>query len=358
MIQIIIMKMSSILFFTTKITHRLLCGFLPEFIPMKTWTGMTEEGHLCLYFRQDKRSFLRKQESINSKFNSLRWAKFSIIVYFVLILTGCNGEFGITQNDTFEENQQEVTFDFQDNQIHDDEYMQIEEEPLQPDTPQPDIPQPDLPPEQTIEDPIPDPILAEDLTPEPVEEPLPGPCSGHGTPYTWSDGTFCACDPGYTPSSRAGNDCVPTNTVCTGGPIPTPIDTDGDGTPESTFQPSSLECLMYELVNRTRATHDNEGTPECHNPLLYNREWSAHGRQHSRLMSERGALFHDDFPWGQNCAYGCDPACEMNMYMTYPGEDHCPPLSHHCNIMQCTYSQIGIGYWTPEEGTWNTQNFL
>ncbi|NMC69493.1 MAG: CAP domain-containing protein [Myxococcales bacterium] len=184
----------------------------------------------------------------------------------------------------------------------------------------------------------------------------PGECSGHGRLYTWSDATVCACNPGYSPSTSAGRDCVPTNLVCRGGPID--FDVDGDGTNETTFEPSALECEMFELVNYTRATHDNEGTPECHTPLMYNVEWSAHARNHSKQMSDRGTLFHADYPSGQNCAYGCDPACEMDMYMNGSGEDHCPPLSHHCNIMRCSFSQIGIGYWDPDRGTFNTQNFL
>jgi len=133
---------------------------------------------------------------------------------------------------------------------------------------------------------------------------------------------------------------------------------DGDTTNETRFDPSALECEMYELINSTRASHDAEGTPECHTPLAYSVEWSAHGRNHAKQMSDRGGLFHEDFPYGQNCAYGCDPSCEMDMYMNGSGEDHCPPLSHHCNIMRCEFSGVGIGYWTPEDGTWNTQNFL
>jgi len=64
-------------------------------------------------------------------------------------------------------------------------------------------------------------------------------------------------------------------------------------------------------------------------------------------------LFHADFPWGQNCAHGCDPPCEINLYMNGSNEPPCPDLSHHCNIMRCGFSSIGIGY----EDTWNTQNF-
>ena len=168
--------------------------------------------------------------------------------------------------------------------------------------------------------------------------------------------SVCACESGYTPSTPEGRDCVPTREVCRGGPID--YDVDGDGTRETFFEPTALECEMYELINYVRATHDPEGTPECHEPLAYDVEWSAHARNHSKQMHDRGSLFHDDYPRGQNCAYGCDPECEMEMYMNAPGEDHCPPLSHHCNIMRCTFSAVGVGYWTPDRGTWNTQNFL
>ena len=218
-------------------------------------------------------------------------------------------------------------------------------------TPVPDVLQdPEIAPD-------PDAAADPDLVPDPIDE-TPGACSGHGTPYTWPSGTFCACAAGYSASSSAGSDCVPTSTVCTGGTLPEPIDVNGDGAGETLFDPSPLECQMYELVNYTRASHDPEGSTECHQPLMYNLEWSAHGRNHSFQMSERSGLFHDDYPRGQNCAYGCDPACEMDMYMNWAGEDHCPAYSHHCNIMSCDYGQIGVGYWTPEAGDCNTQNFL
>ena len=45
--------------------------------PVKTGMEMTEGGHLDFYFREDKKSFLRKQESINSNFHSRGWAKFA-----------------------------------------------------------------------------------------------------------------------------------------------------------------------------------------------------------------------------------------------------------------------------------------
>ncbi|MBU1221341.1 hypothetical protein KKF34_02555 [Myxococcota bacterium] len=177
-------------------------------------------------------------------------------------------------------------------------------------------------------------------------------CSNHGTCVIQSDGPVCACENGYTPSASHGLDCVPVDQVCIGGAID--YDFDNDGTNDTWFEPNSDECLQYEILNRTRATHDDEGTPECHKPLMWNVLWAAHGRNHSIRMANQGSLFHDDYPSGQNCAYGCGPDCEMNMYMTGEGEDHCPPLSHHCNIMRCSFTQVGIGY----SGTWNTQNFL
>ncbi len=178
-------------------------------------------------------------------------------------------------------------------------------------------------------------------------------CSGHGTCTVWGETPVCACDPGYTPSSHAGLDCVPTEEVCVGGPID--YDVDNDGQNDSWFEPAADECFMFELVNLTRATHDDEGAPECHTPLMWSVEWAAHGRNHSIQQAEQGELYHDDvpFPGGQNCAYGCDPECEMDLYMIGPDEPHCPELSHHCNIMRCSFSHIGIGY----HGTWNTQNF-
>lgn len=179
-------------------------------------------------------------------------------------------------------------------------------------------------------------------------------CSGKGICRIGDDGNpVCVCTQGYTPSNRSGLDCVPTETLCKGGP--TDVDTDDDGLPDGWFEPLPVECEMFELVNRTRATHDTEGAPECHHPLQYSLEWSAHGRHHSKKMFEARELFHDDFPSGQNCAYGCSPDCEMNMYMTGPNEPHCPAQSHHCNIMSCGFTYVGIGTY---QGHWNTQNFF
>ncbi len=64
----------------------------------------------------------------------------------------------------------------------------------------------------------------------------------------------------------------------------------------------------------------------------------------------------DDFPDGRNSADGCDPPCEMDGNMNGPDEPHCPDLSHHCNTMRREFSHIGIGYYPPEGGTWNTRN--
>ena len=179
-------------------------------------------------------------------------------------------------------------------------------------------------------------------------------CSGHGRCIDWGEegGIVCACDPGFTPPNRIGLECVATETLCVGGVID--YDVDGDGENENWFEPNELECEIFELLNLTRATHDPEGQPECHHPLMWSVEWAAHGRNHSKLMQERGSLYHDDVPGGQNCAYGCDPACEMDMYMNGPNEPHCPELSHHCNIMRCTFTYVGIGTYG---GSWNTQNF-
>ncbi len=178
-------------------------------------------------------------------------------------------------------------------------------------------------------------------------------CSGHGQCMAWGDLAVCACDVGFSPRDRSGLECVPTERVVTAGAID--YDADGDGEVDQWFEPTPDEMRMYELINWTRATHDPEGSPECHQPLLYDRLWSAHARNHSRKMFDAGHLFHEDYPMGQNCAMGCGPDCEMDMYMNWQGEDHCNALSHHCNIMRCSFSRVGVGYWA---GTWNTQNFL
>jgi hypothetical protein len=183
-------------------------------------------------------------------------------------------------------------------------------------------------------------------------------CSNNGTCREWTEASgavaVCECNSGYTPSGSHGLDCVPTSDVCTGGIID--YDYDDDGTNNTWFDPSVEECSMFEAVNRTRATHDHEGQPECHRPLLYDVLWSAHGRHHSQDMADAGSLFHEDYPGGQNCAMGYSSAeAAMGGYMTGPSEPHCPDLSHHCNIMRCTFSWIGVGY--ANGYTWNTQNF-
>ncbi len=180
-------------------------------------------------------------------------------------------------------------------------------------------------------------------------------CSGRGEclekPSSGGTIPICACEPGFTPSNAAGLDCVATANVCTGGEIN--YDVDGDGQPEARFEPSADECRMYELVNWTRATHDAEGEPECHTPLAYDLIWSAHARNHSIQMGSGRGLFHEDHPGGQNCNSPGSPESNMQSYMTGRDEGHCPPLSHHCNIMRCRFRAIGIGYYNG----WNTQNF-
>jgi hypothetical protein len=178
----------------------------------------------------------------------------------------------------------------------------------------------------------------------------PDNCSGRGV--VTANGV-CACEAGTTSLPPDGLTCVPTTLVCRGGAID--YDVNDDGVNETSFEPTADECEMLELINRTRAEHDDEGTNECHTPLAYNVEWSAHARNHSQKMVDQGGLFHADYPSGQNCAYGCDPTCEMDMYMNGADEPHCDELSHHCNIMRCSFSQVGVGY---AGGTWNTQNFL
>ncbi len=179
-------------------------------------------------------------------------------------------------------------------------------------------------------------------------------CSGHGICILHDDQTVCACDPGFSPGDALGLSCVPTKQVCPGGALAQPYDVDNDGEDENIFYPTDDDKRMYELLNYTRATHDMKGAPECFRPLAYNLTWSAHGRNHSYKMQAQGGLFHEDFPFGQNCAYGTGPEGEINMYMTGANEPHCPYSSHHCNIMQCRYSSVGIG----TVGTWNMQNFL
>jgi hypothetical protein len=176
-------------------------------------------------------------------------------------------------------------------------------------------------------------------------------CSGFGTCLLHGDFAVCECDEGYTPSSSNGFECVPTAEICRGGEVD--FDFDDDGVIDDWFEPNEDECWMYELLNRTRATHDDEGHPECHKPLGYSVKWSARGRRHCHRMQAADDLYHDDYPMGQNIAYGCDPPCEMDLYMNGEDEPHCPDLSHHCNIMRCGYQFVGIGI----VDTWNTQNF-
>lgn len=183
-----------------------------------------------------------------------------------------------------------------------------------------------------------------------------GDCSGHGTLRTWGQVQVCECEPGYTAPRAAQATCEPTSSLCKGGAFL--YDWNDDGVAEPTLEPTSDECEMFELVNRTRASHDPGGAFECHTPLRYSVEWSAHARNHSKKMDEAGGLFHADYTGAQNCAFGCGPACEMDLYMTAPGEDHCPTLSHHCNIMRCGPTAIGVGYWPMNGGTWNTQNIF
>ena len=183
----------------------------------------------------------------------------------------------------------------------------------------------------------------------------PPPCSGHGVEMVWTDTTVCACDPGFTPPGLPGDECLPTHAVCVGGIID--FDVDDDGINETWFDPTALECEMFERINYERATHDPEGSPECHHPLRYSIEWSAHGRNHAMHMEQNGGMFHADYPYAQNCAYGGTPEIQMHAYMTYSGEGHCPDTSHHCTVMRCEVNDVGAGYYPVNASTWGVQNY-
>ena len=183
-----------------------------------------------------------------------------------------------------------------------------------------------------------------------------GGCSGRGTCMTWGTENVCACDTGYTPTDNTGRDCRPTLESCRGGAFS--WDWNDDGTTETRLDPTDDECWMFELINYTRATHDPQGTPACHPPLVYSVEWSAHARNHSKKMMDKGGLFHDDIKHSQNCASGATPDSEMYLYMYGAGEGHCPAETHHCGIMECGITHVGVGYWPLDGGNyWNTQNF-
>jgi hypothetical protein len=179
----------------------------------------------------------------------------------------------------------------------------------------------------------------------------PDACSGHGTLRTWPCGVLvCECDEGYTPSSAAGLDCVPTAEVCVGGAVD--FDWNDDGTNEAMLEPTAAECLVLEIVNRTRATHDPEDTPECHFPLAYDPALAADARRQSKRMSDRGTPFTDpDCPYLQVVATGYPPEGVIDALLddaTYG--THCYDFpSTHCNIVMCEVTSAGPGYW-PIEG--------
>jgi hypothetical protein len=195
-----------------------------------------------------------------------------------------------------------------------------------------------------------------DREPQCAEDNACGGCSARGRCMTWGAESVCACDKGYTPTDNTGRNCRPTLESCMGGAFA--WDWNDDGTAETRLDPTDDECWMFEMINYTRATHDPKGAPECHAPLMYSIEWSAHARNHSKKMMDRGSLFHDDIKYSQNCASGCTPDCEMYLYMNGAGEDHCPASTHHCGIMDCGITHVGVGYWPLDGGDyWNTQNF-
>jgi hypothetical protein len=183
-------------------------------------------------------------------------------------------------------------------------------------------------------------------------------CSGHGMVMNWMSGDVCACAPGFVQADPTVLECVPTQDVCQAGAIDS-FDVDGDGVEETSFQPSLMECLLFELVNRTRANHDDEGHAECHAPLMFDLDWSAHARNHSMLMYEQESVFFDDVPPGnaaQNAGHADDGPQDM-MAILMAG-DHCPEQTPHCTLMGCGWANIGVGVYLPDDGPYFTQNFF
>ena len=132
--------------------------------------------------------------------------------------------------------------------------------------------------------------------------------------------------PAIPPSSSAGRDCVPTSTVCTGGPID--YDVDGDGSNETRFDPrrSAFRCTSWSTSRGPRTTTRERPSTT---PLA-----SSSGRARAQPLQAdvrpRGPVPRG-LSVGQNSPTAATrPA--MNMYMTGPGEPHCDalaPLQHH-----------------------------
>ena len=104
------------------------------------------------------------------------------------------------------------------------------------------------------------------------------------------------------------------------------------------------ECALFDRINCERQTHELTEW-ECSHPLQWDEEVAEAARQLSRDLVNLGDLEHDG--WGrQNLSIASNPDEAMQGMMTGDDEPHCEgssTLSHHCNIMHCSPTFLGVG---------------
>ena len=259
---------------------------------------------------------------------------FHAVTACVILLGGCVGTMSITGGD--------VGTDTLDEPFDDDAFAEVFPDAPEIPTPDDDPPPPDLPPDLPL-----------DLPSEPEVPSCTDQCA--------SGQKSCADAVSYKDCIQDGSGCwvwsgsqsCGSGNICQGNAcVPNP----GGCVPEG---PSgALECRLFELTNQDRAEHYSEAPGlECPDPLQWDASWAQHGRTHSQEMADRGGLFHADFPGGQNCAMAGSVEDAQEMFMWWPDEDPCPAYSHHCNLMTCDWTHLGIGIIQQGGYLWITENF-
>ncbi|MFJ8039352.1 sigma-70 family RNA polymerase sigma factor [Kitasatospora sp. NPDC096147] len=187
-------------------------------------------------------------------------------------------------------------------------------------------------------------------------------------------------------SSAAPTSASPTPSASTASPKPSPSPSSAPPSPSPTPTPSAAptpsatpspspsrtatttaptrattaEQQVLDLVNSERAKNN------C-GPLKANAKLQAAAQGHSDDMAARNFFDHTNpdgkgpqprieatgyqwSTWGENIAKGQkDAAAVMNSWMNSPG--------HRANILNCAFTELGVGIHTGSGGPWWTQNF-
>ena len=110
---------------------------------------------------------------------------------------------------------------------------------------------------------------------------------------------------------------------------------------------------MLRLINGVRQSHGEH-------PLQLSLQVSLDAHHHSRLMADRGYLFHTGnilqvlggrpwTVWGENIAQAKTVLSTFHAWMNSP--------EHRANILQARFKHVGIGIFSKGQWLWSTADF-